>query len=218
MEQTCSYKDARTYLKIMKRCYSSKNVVRFMQRCRRNSKLLKQMQDKIHNTEDQGSPAKSPSFGQIKVDKFVWEKCRATQKGRTFTDSCWKDWIIQQLKNHNNVCTFAFRSHRVQTAQSRRKDTDTFSCSGYCVLTNCPVRFSVSISPDKKGKVIFDGNIRHKDEQIAASHVTEDFLNTLNKLTQDECLSGCNDKCPNLAVLKKIRKEANKIATLHDVV
>ena len=44
---------------------------------------------------------------ELAFDKNVWNKCKATQKVRLFSDDCWRNEVIEGLKEANIVCSFA---------------------------------------------------------------------------------------------------------------
>ena len=166
-------------------------------------------------------------------DKNVWNKCKATQKGRLFSDDCWRNEVIEGLKKANLVCSFALKWHCVTLRHNESKQHVLFRCEGYCTFSTCKVTFSCYVNKHFQLYAKFEGTVLHlKSEKAcrcirgsdrkAAKEVLKHKLPRLHHLEQPKHLdpkaleSGCRGGCPSKDVLKQIRYESRRIATPDD--
>jgi len=170
---------------------------------------------------------------EVPFDKNVWNKCKATQKGRLFSDDCWRNEVIEGLKKANIVCSFAFKRHCVTLRHNESKQQVLFRCEGYCTFSTCKVTFSCYIKKHFQLYAKFKGTVLHlKSEKAccyirgsdrkAAKEVLKHKLPLLHHLEQLKHLdpktlkSGCRVGCPSKDVLKQMRCESRRIATPDD--
>ena len=158
----------------------------------------------------------------------VWDKCRATQKGRLFSDDCWRKEVIGGLKRANIVCSFAFKRHRVTLRNDESKSHYLFRCEGYCTFSTCKVTFSCYINKHLQLYAKFDGTVLHHRSEIACPYIRWSdrktakevlkhkssrlhHLERLKHLDPKALGSDCRDGCPSKDVLKQIRCEGRRI-------
>jgi len=97
--------------------------------------------------------------GKWSSNKDVWEKCRSSQKKKSFTNIAWRAEVIRNLKVHNAVRSFAFKCPVTKSLMSKRKDVSAFKSEGYCTFSTCKVDFRFAINDDLQGYVRFQGNL-----------------------------------------------------------
>ena len=109
---------------------------------------------------------------EVPFDKNVWNKCKAMQKGRLFSDDCWRNEVIEGLKETNIVCSFAFKRHCVTLRHNESKQQVLFRCEGYCTFSTCKVTFSCYINKHFQLYAKFEGTVLHlKSETLAVTSV-----------------------------------------------
>ncbi|XP_076816450.1 uncharacterized protein LOC143462255 [Clavelina lepadiformis] len=123
---------------------------------------------------------------EMNFSEKVWDKYKKSQKNRSFRDKCWMEEFVANLKNHNSVCSFAFKRHSVKLFKSKKTNIPVFYPSGYCTFSTGSVQFSIEVCENLQGQINFQGKW------------------------------GCRDKCPNQNVLKQIRYESHKVTTPHE--
>ena len=172
--------------------------------------------------------------GKVWFARSIWSQCRATQKGRQFTNDMWRDEVLKGLKTFNGFCSFSFRRHSVTLCQGKKiRSLTVFRCEGYCKFSTCDVTFNCQVTRDLRLLVKFKGEIHHLLSEKSSRYITGaereslkttlknklprlHYLEKLSELDAETRQSGCRDSCPSKAVLKKIRYESRKIKTPHD--
>ena len=108
---------------------------------------------------------------EVPFDKNVWNKCKATQKGRLFSDGCWRNEVIEGLKKANVVCSFAFKRHCVTLRHNESKQQVFFRCEGYCTFSTCKVTFNCYINKHFQLHAKFEGTVLHFKSEKACLYI-----------------------------------------------
>ena len=87
---------------------------------------------------------------------------KATQKGRFFSDDCWRNEVIEGLKEANIVCSFAFKRHCVTLWHNESKQQVIFRCEGHCTFSTCKVTFSCYINKHFQLYAKFEGTVQKR--------------------------------------------------------
>lgn len=91
------------------------------------------------------------------------------------------------MKESNKYCVFAFKDHYVNHSSIRKRrasmsrggfcsDTvkldgkKTFSANGYCVFSDCSVKFMLKMNSERQAHVFYEGQVKHAINEVNARY------------------------------------------------